>query len=100
MDKESIDCLVRILNEACELDPVAMYTLRCISVGVNDALADHPSIEVGYPPVSQTQPVLRLVGLLNGAVGATGKYRLCEVYDDEKGFLGFRAVENKPADEA
>lgn len=55
-------------------------------VPCNDALADHPTVQVGEGPGGR--PVVGLLGILNGLVSDG---LLCAVYDDESGkLLSFR----------
>lgn len=62
----AVEQAVAVLNEALEADPVAMLGLFQHGVSVNDALADHPTIQVD----SETgTAVLRPLGLINGLFG-------------------------------
>lgn len=63
--------VVDLLNEAAKLDPQAMRALVDARVVCNDALADHPRIQVGR--ASDTDPsspwTVGLLGILNGIFG-------------------------------
>lgn len=76
--------IVRILNEAVALDPVAMYFLRCQRVQANQNLADHPTIIVGVPQPIEEQGIymLTFLGLLNGVAAEVGA-AVAEMYTDD-----------------
>lgn len=66
--------VVNLLNEAVKLDPQAMYALVEARVPCNEALADHPTIQVsaydeqtGKPTPGQFR--VGILGLLNGLFG-------------------------------
>lgn len=94
--------IVKVLNEALAADPVAMYMVRCFVTPVNKALADHPSVQVGYmPDASKFGPkgpfMLRFIGLINGFVEPHGKY-IAESWsdpgtDNRSTFLGYIVME-------
>ena len=83
MDQRAIDHAIRVLNDALALDPKAISDLFRMEVLVNEALADHPTIQVGTTVVNVqanvagipgvdaelTVPVLRPLGLINGLLG-------------------------------
>ena len=83
---------VEILNEALAADPVAINRLFLMEVGVNDALRDHPTIQVmsrgimrtddvidpatQVPEADEATPrvsVLRPLGLINGLFGVDAR---------------------------
>jgi hypothetical protein len=73
---------VRVLNEAIALDPEAVRLLCNARVPCNEALADHPSIQVGRgPSVGQSDHdwVVGMLGIVNG---------ICGVDDNGWGFVG------------
>lgn len=59
----AIDAAIKVLNEALEADPEAVNALFAHRVKVNQALADHPTIQV-WQDYS-----LRVMGLINGLFG-------------------------------
>lgn len=64
-DTEStIDCIVRILNEALEADPEAIQALHLHKVSCNERIANHPTIQVSCKGTNR----LRILGLINGFV--------------------------------
>jgi hypothetical protein len=81
-DPCSISHAVAVLNEAAAADPMALAALIAARVECNDALAAHPSIQVG-PGESGGPPVVGLLGILNGIFGnaADGWGAIAAVYD-------------------
>ena len=84
--------VVQFLNEVFKTDPEAITALFAHRVPVNDALADHLTVQVteGNPPT------MSVIGLLNGFVGVISGADLtgflCSIYDDHEPakLLGFR----------
>ena len=68
--EDPIDRAVRVLNEALEADPKAINRLMDAQVPVNDALAAHPSIQVGERPNAHGLR-MRPLGLINGLFGTS-----------------------------
>ena len=60
--RERAQQIVDALNEANQLDPLAVAELMICRVSCNEALADHPTIQVGNDGVGP-------LGLINGLVG-------------------------------
>jgi hypothetical protein len=58
---------VRVLNEALELDRVGLSQLFLRAAPCNEALADHPTIQVGTYPNGSFY--VRPLGLINGLFG-------------------------------
>ena len=99
---EAIDRALDVLNEMLALDPIATNALFCASAPVNEALANHPTIQVWAPPGQQT--CVRPIGLINGLFGCDGNEigYICADYDNGR-ITGFRRTplpETKPAEEA
>jgi len=75
--------LVTFLNECFKTDPEAIKSLFAHRVPVNEAMADHPTVQVspGDPPT------MSILGLLNGFVGVIPGTDsigyVCGNYDDE-----------------
>lgn len=77
----TVDDAIALLNEAVALDRPAMAALLANRVPCNDALADHPTIQVqaqhgGYH--------VGLLGIINGLFGVDdeGKGPICYVFAD------------------
>ena len=80
---------IGVLNEALALDPIAINALFCAAAPVNEALADHPTIQVGG--LGGTMLVVRPLGLINGIFGCDGNKIgwICADYDNGR-ILRFR----------
>lgn len=70
--------VVQVLNEAVKLDPKAMYALVEARVPCNEALADHPTIQVSAYDEQTGEPTpgqfkVGILGLLNGLFGTDSK---------------------------
>lgn len=69
--------LIDFLNALLEVDRHAVAELLCVDVVCNEAMANHPTVQVRaggfttYQPIDQTR--ITLLGLLNG---------FCGVYED------------------
>ena len=84
---DAVQQAVRVLNEALEADADAMVALMAVEVSVNQSLAEHPSIQVGWSeldPSNTRSYVLRPLGLINGLFGV------------DKDDWGFIAMEVQP----
>jgi len=104
MDKKLIsvtaDDVIRVLKEAFDLDPTAIQILIDHRVPCNEALADHPTIQVGtaenwrkYRPKSHNLPknavhTIGLLGLLNGVFGKPDGGPIAGAYDFICDFCG------------
>ncbi len=77
----SPDRVIDLLNELVKLDPEAAHALMEYRVPCNEALGDHPSIQVVQ---GESGLVVGLLGVLNGFFGADeeGWGTICGVYDD------------------
>ena len=101
MIKPEITEMVRFLNELLNYDREAIQELVNIRVNCNDALANHPTVQVmGSIPKKDNK--VGLLGILNGYLGIYDDgYRknwgaLSAVFDDESGeLLEFRILENE-----
>ena len=70
---DGLDIALQVLNEAYEADCAAMHALICNRVPCNQALADHPTIQVGTNNVTPTFDV-GMLGVINGIIDRlTGK---------------------------
>ena len=71
----AIDRAIAVLNEALAADPAAMAALMTMETSCNEAMADHPSIQVGAYERETGTPTLagpywvRPLGLINGLFG-------------------------------
>lgn len=61
--------IVALLDEAIQLDPVAMTELCGTRVQCNNDLANHPTIQVGELEPESGQAVVGMIGILNGIGG-------------------------------
>lgn len=78
-----IDAAIEALNSMLAADPDAMLALISHRVSCNDALADHPSCQVGGEPGAW---VVGLLGVLNGIFGTDeqGWGYISATLDDER----------------
>lgn len=83
MKEVTADDAIRLLNEAFAADPVAMEVLMGVRVRVNEAMQNHPTIQVG------ADNTLGFIGLLNGIFGVdeNGNGRLAWIVLDPPGRL-------------
>ena len=73
---------VEMLNEIHRLDPTVMPKLIAFRVPCNEALANHPSVQVGVAKENLGTPeqyIVGFLGILNGIFG---------VREDGYGFIG------------
>jgi hypothetical protein len=85
-------CVLSHLNEAVDIDPVAICAILETRVPCAPAMVDHPSVVVAE---SNEAPLLGALGLLNGVLmPLVGGERLAAVYTDDGILLRFefRAV--------
>lgn len=68
-DSVSIDDTIAFLNELMAIDPDAMAQLCISRVPCNEALADHPTVQVA--PEDQGYSV-GILGIINGLFGVDG----------------------------
>ena len=87
MIKNNPEKMVDFLNELVKTDSEALSKLIEVRVKCNDALADHPTVQVMGR--KDKPPVVGLLGLLNGYFGT---------YDDgpKKGWGGLLGIMNTP----
>lgn len=64
----SVNAMIHFLNTALYLDPQAINALFSYRVPCNEAIADHPTIQV-LQETPESVPIVGLMGLLNGAFG-------------------------------
>lgn len=94
-DKVSILArIAALLNEALLMDPEAVTALLNSRVPCNNALANHPTIQVAVEPGEEIEYSLGLVGLLNGL--AKNEF-LCSRWSEEETpkLLGFSVLSAK-----
>jgi len=97
--EELADLLIERLNEITAYDPEAMRRLLEARVECNDALADHPSVQVRARPGEPCR--VGLLGVLQGIVGGrveephtmAGAGLIAAVLADDGSLLGFRRTE-------
>ena len=85
----SIDEAIDLLNDMLRIDPMATNVLFCAAAPVNQALRDHPTIQVGGEP--GYFPVVRLMGVINGIFGVDENVcgAIAAEYDNGR-IIGFR----------
>ena len=79
--------IIDSLNEYLAIDPIAIHHLIEYRVTTNQALADHPSVQVN---AEGEAPVVGLLGILNGIVGVIPGSEIgyiTAVFDDDDGRL-------------
>lgn len=87
--------LIERLNEIARHDPVAMGLLVGVRVRCNDALADHPTVQVHHFDKDKP-PVVGMLGIINGLVGVIddgpkkGWGLITAICEDDGSVSGFR----------
>jgi hypothetical protein len=79
--------IISSLNEYLAIDPQAIHSLIEYRVPTNQALTDHPSVQVN---AEGEVPVVGLLGILNGIVGVIPGSEvgyITAVFDDDNGKL-------------
>lgn len=90
------DTAVKVLNEMYHADPKATRALMGQYTPVSPALASHPTIQCGPHPANRKAAAVRLIGVINGILGADGQPLVETMLDDRTNELvGFRI--GKPA---
>lgn len=87
-----MDLILRVLNAALAADQLAITRLLDHHEPCNDALADHPTVQVRVPTHhdgSPYPPEVGALGLINGIVEPLTGQRVSAVYDDS----GSEAIE-------
>lgn len=80
---EQTQKVVDYLNSAYKCDPAAIHALICINIPCNQELVDHPDVVVSKNNVVGNFTVSTL-GLLNGALTASGMKRVAMKWSDTK----------------
>jgi len=85
-DQALIDRTIAFLNELKDADPQAVKALIETRVPCNDALANHPTVQV-QAREDETGYAVGLLGVLNGLIGADtdGWGFICVKIDDGDG---------------
>lgn len=76
VNRQMAERCVELLNEMIESDPEAVSGLCSARIPCNEALADHPTVQVGPCPSCSDDPQVDRVGLLGVLNG------ICGAYDD------------------
>ena len=96
-----VDKAIRVLNEALQADPVGINVLMSMEVEINDALRDHPTIQVGQSIIDPVDGVcvLRPIGLINALFGTTHDEWgfICMVVDEDGAITEFKRLEGHDA---
>lgn len=79
---------IKVLNDAFKLDPKAMQALVDLRVKCNQALVNHPTIQVTI------NDEVGILGIINGILEELTKLKLGGNYDDDDKLTGFVAVPN------
>jgi hypothetical protein len=74
-----VNGIVDLLNEALKADPKTMQALICHRIKCNDALADHPDIQVNM------DSEVGILGIINGICLRTAGEKICITVDDTDG---------------
>ena len=82
-DTVSADDVIRYLNELVEIDPLAIRALMCTRIPCNEALANHPTVQVSEWPEGCHVGV---IGIINGLFGTD---------EEGRGGIGWRFAENE-----
>ena len=87
--KERIDAAIKVLNEMVEADREAVQLLIETRVPCNDALADHPTVQVHS---EHGRHSVGLLGVINGLLGADtdGWGFVCASFDDKMQLIDFK----------
>ncbi|CAL4868199.1 hypothetical protein MMA231_02474 [Asticcacaulis sp. MM231] len=84
------DSLVTFLNEALALDPEFMQAMASHRPRCNQALADHPNIQVGIARNGGFET--SFVGLINGFLALQDEARLAVCYDETGRIIEFMRI--------
>lgn len=71
-DLDLADRIIELMNDALKLDPRAITDLICHRVPCNEALAEHPTIQVGRLDRRPDEILVGMLGVLNGLCGVYG----------------------------
>jgi hypothetical protein len=96
MNKTNLEKIADLLNEALALDRPAVAALIANRVPCNEALADHPTIQVG---VQHGGFHVGLLGLLNGLgepVPEGGERLITAVFEDSDDLIGTMIEDIEP----
>lgn len=88
---EILESVIQTLNEALKADPEATNALMTHAVPCNQALADHPTIQVIDDSTPGGHPEVRALGLINGIVEPLCGKRLMAVYEGDSDRIAFFA---------
>ena len=85
---EAVARAIAVLNEALAADPEAVNRFMSLEVQINQALAGHPTIQVGGSVIDPSQDgcVMRPLGLINGLFG---------VDENDWGFIAMEAEDDR-----
>ncbi len=87
------DTSLKVLNEALAADPACIEIMVKRRCRCNDALANHPTIQVALdddPPTTYVPSYLvGILGLLNGVIEAATGERVAAVFDESGALVAF-----------
>jgi hypothetical protein len=89
----TVDSALVLLNACMALDPKAMHALIESRVPCNDALADHPTVQVLSV---DGQPHVGILGLINGLFGTdqVGRGPIAAVFGDDGKLASFEPTQD------
>lgn len=94
----TVEGVIDFLNELVKLDKLALERVMLHRVPCNNALADHPTVQVGYGPPGSLPPwEVGMLGILNGLFGVSGDgYGFITAVIDNDGERPIEFVRTKP----
>lgn len=100
-EQDLADHIINQLNEIARTDPTAMEWLIANRITCNEALANHPTVQVLAPPGEK--PKVGMLGIINGIVGAISNEPLKGygyigiILEDDGSFVKFIRTDKKRA---
>lgn len=100
INREIAEQSVKLLNEAFELDPESIERLVLTRIPCNEALTQHPTIQVGPARMVAHNPgmAVGLIGILNGIAGANSDSlgAIAVIVDNATGKIkGFQVLQDR-----
>lgn len=84
------DQIVDVLNDAFRTDPHAIDGLLIASIPCNQAMSDHPTIQVRAKNEQGDFPVVGTLGILNAIASIDGEIIEAQYDGDSHCLIGFR----------
>jgi hypothetical protein len=98
--RPEVSAMVEYLNSLLDLDPAFVSALIQMRAPCNEAIALHPTVQVGMP---DGHPVAGFLGVVNGFLGTidhgkhTGWGPITVAYDSDGAFFGFVETARLPS---